>query len=38
MFCCVANESTPSNVAVYATEKSQGSISIGDNTILHQNL
>ncbi len=26
------NSSTPSNVAVYATEQSQGSISIGDKT------
>ncbi|EMJ5884538.1 DUF4354 family protein [Enterobacter cloacae] len=31
-FCFAANASTPSNVAVYATEKSQGSISIGDKT------
>jgi hypothetical protein len=31
-FCFAANASTPSNVAVYATEQSQGSISIGDKT------
>lgn len=30
--CFAANASTPSNVAVYATEQSQGSISIGDKT------
>ncbi|WP_145577049.1 DUF4354 family protein [Yersinia mollaretii] len=29
-FCFAANASTPSNIAVYATEQSQGSISIGD--------
>jgi len=29
-FCFAVNASTPNNVAVYATEKSQGSISIGD--------
>ncbi|MBB1585172.1 DUF4354 family protein [Serratia sp. OS31] len=32
VFCFAANASTPDNVAVYATEKYQGSISIGDKT------
>lgn len=32
VFCFSANGSTPSNVAVYATEQSQGAISIGDKT------
>ncbi|MGU5952090.1 DUF4354 family protein [Klebsiella pneumoniae] len=31
-FCFVANAATPGNVAVYATEHSQGSVSIGDKT------
>ncbi len=31
-FCFAANASTPGHVAVYATEQSQGSISIGDKT------
>lgn len=30
--CFAANACTPSNVAVYATEQSQVSISIGDKT------
>jgi hypothetical protein len=33
-FCFAANASIPGNVAVYATEQSQGSISIGDKTAL----
>lgn len=31
-FCLAANASTLGNVAVYATEQSQGSVSIGDKT------
>lgn len=31
-FCFASNASTSSNVAVYAIEKSQGSMSIGDKT------
>lgn len=31
-FCFAANASAPGNVAVYATEQSQGSISIGDKS------
>ena len=31
-FCFAANASNPNNIAVYATEQSQGSISIGDKT------
>ncbi|HEI8723198.1 DUF4354 family protein [Serratia marcescens] len=32
-FCFAANASTLSNVAVYATEQSRGSVSIGDKTV-----
>ncbi|WP_191121359.1 DUF4354 family protein [Serratia marcescens] len=31
-FCFAANATTPGNVAVYATEQSQGSMAIGDKT------
>lgn len=32
-FCCAANAAVPDNVAVYSTEQSKGSVSIGGNDV-----